>query len=825
MPIACDRRENSGTPRLRRTCARVARTAALLAIFAALGGLARADEPFAPTLDYHLEHARIELRFDVDQRKVMGEVTHTLAALRDGLRQLDFDSADLAISSVRVNGKTARFSTDSKKLHVDLERPSKSGEKYEVEIHYEGTPKKGLYFILPDKSNPSRPTEIWTQGESEDTRYYLPIYDYPNDRTTTETILTVPEAWETVSNGKFVSVSSAGQGMKTWTWRQSQPVSTYLISVVAGEFDKVKDTWHGIPVDYVVPRGGRDRIASTFEHTRDMLTFFSDRFGVPYPWDKYDQTMVDQFVESGMENVSATTLTTRGLLDPTLAKESLEGSDPLISHEMGHQWFGDLVTCKDWTNLWLNEGFATFLAQLWEEHQYGEDNADYSRWRTQADWRRQGRLYAVPIVNHEFKDSMDFAGNTYEKAGLVLEMLRERLGDAAFFRGLQRYLEANRLQNVVTADLAKALADSTHADLDRFFEQWIYGAGAPQFAVTSSYDAQAKKLNLIVKQTQKTGGRVGLFDVPVEIAIGSASGIKTFPIMVSKAEEAFSFPADTEPLLVLFDKGDKILKSIAFHKSPAQWIYQLQNAPDVPDRSDAAQALAEIKGDDSAIAALGDAAVKDRFWGVRVQALLALGRIGDAQAGQRVLAATANTEPWVRQTAVSQLGRFHNDPALAQRLADISRNDAAYGVRAAALLAYAQLKPAGGLALLEDAARTDSPDDVIRRAALRAMGNFGDDHSVQTLLSWSSQGKPIDVRDAAISSLARLDKKSETLESQLIAYLDDPDVDVRRSALLAVGDRGDSAAIAPLEAMLKSTNLPPGLAPFIERQLARLKQG
>ncbi len=833
MAITSGRRMNCGSLQPRLKLARCARAAGSPIGWGLIGvaligwialGVARADEPTAPALEYHLENARIELRFDVDQRKVIGQVTHTLAAINDGLRQLDFDSVDLSIASVTVNGKSAKFSTDSGKLHVELKRPAKSGEKYEVVIRYEAKPKKGLYFILPNKSNPNRPVEIWTQGESEDTRYYLPIYDYPNDRTTTDMILTVPDDWETVSNGKLVGVVNAGHGMKTWTWRQSLPVSTYLISLVAGQFDKQTDSWHGIPVDYLVPRGERDRIAPTFAHTRDMLTYFSDRFGVPYPWAKYDQTTVDQFVESGMENVSATTLTTRDLLLPALAKERLEGSDPLTSHELGHQWFGDLVTCNDWSNLWLNEGFATFLAQLWEEHEYGADNAAYSRWRDQAAWRRQTRLYTVPIVTTDFKDSMDFSGNIYGKAGLVLEMLREQMGDQTFFHGLQHYLEVNRLKTVVTADLVKALDDSSGTKVDDFFNQWIYGAGAPRFTVDSSYDAESKKLNLTVTQTQKTGGHVGLFNVPVEIAISTASGTKSFPITVSKEEETFSLPADSKPLLVLFDKGDKILKSDDFHKTTVQWIYQLQNAQDVPDRADAAQALAGIKGDDAVVAALGEAALHDPFWGVRNESLLALGRIGGHEAEQRILAATVNSEPWVREIAISQLGHFRDDSSLAPKLAEVFRSDSAFRVRSAALVAYGQLKPAGGLAFLQDGARMDSPDNVIRRAALRGMGALGDDMAVAALGTWSAQGQPVDVRDAAISSLAQLDKKNGAIESQLLGYVDDPEFDISLSALFALGQRGDPAAIAPLEAMLNRGDLPLGLAPYIQREITRLKR-
>jgi len=779
----------------------------LAALALTAGRAARADEPYARDRDYDLQNARIELRFDLDQRKLMGQVTHTLAMLRDDARRVDFDSVALTILSVRLDGKEAQFSTDSTKLHVDLPRPSKTGEKHEITIRYEGSPKKGLYFILPPKTPANQPKEIWTQGEAEETRYYIPIYDYPNDRTSIQMIATVPRDWVTVSNGKLESVTDAGEGLRTWTWRQSQPVSTYLISLIAGEFEESKQTWRNIPVDFRVPRGEGDRIEPTFARTRDMLAFFSDRLGVAYPWDKYDQTAVDQFGLGGMENVSATTITTRSLLHPKLATESLEGADTLISHEMSHQWFGDLVTCQDWGNLWLNEGFATFMAQLWEEHQYGADNAAYSRWRNQAAWFRQTRLFGVPIVTRDFRNSMDFAGNIYGKAGLVLEMLRERLGDEPFFRGLHEYLETNRLGNVVTADLVKALENSAHTSVDPFFEEWVYGAGAPRFAVSSTYDAAARQVKMEVKQTQEARGRVGLFSAPVEVAIATANGTKTFPITVSKADETFSFPAATQPLMVLFDKGDKILKSVEFRKSPEEWIYQLQHGEDVPDRADAAQALGEMKGNEPAIAALGVAAGHDRFWGVRVQALTALGKIGGPDAEKDVLPALADSEPWVREVAVDQLSRFSSDSSLDIRLTEISAKDSAYRVRAAALLALGQRKAPNAAATLEDAAHSDSPDDVIRRAALRAMGALGDNKGVPLLLEWSEQGKPVRVRSVAISSLGEIDKGNASIESGLIEQLQDPDPDVRQAVVFALGARGDAAAIAPLEALLKSGDL------------------
>jgi aminopeptidase N len=792
----------------------------LAAIFAAA---ARADRPYAPSRDYHLQNVRVSLRFDLDQRKVIGEVTHTLSPLRDGLTHLDFDCADLTISSARVNGKDTTFELRGDKLRVNLAQPAKAGEKLEVNLRYEGKPTSGLYFILPDKDDPGRPREIWTQGEAEDTHHYIPIYDYPNDRATSEMILTVPGDWLTVSNGKLVSVQDAAGGLKTWTWRQSLPVSTYLISFVAGEYKEKKDTWRNLPVEYYVPRGQEDTIDSTFSHTKQMLDFFSERFGVAYPWEKYSQAAVDDFVASGMENVSATTLAARDLVHADLAGEKAEAADGLLSHELTHQWFGDLVTCKDWTNTWLNEGFATFGANLWEEHYYGADAAAYRYWRDQNDWMPSKELFLIPIVTRDINDSVEYVGNVYDKAGWVLHMLREQLGDEAFFRALKRYLESNRLQNVVTADLVKAIEDSTGANVDRFFDKWVYGAGAPRFAVRSTYDSATKKVELNVKQTQKVEGRVGLFLAPVNVAITTSSGEKIFPVEVSKADETFSFSADGPPLMVLFDKGDKILKSVDFQKSPEEWIRQLETAQDVPDRADAAVALGNVKDNDAVTAALGVAARRDRFWGVRNEALRALGRINSPAARKEVLAALSNEQPWVRQVAVEQMGRFLNDDETGKRLQSIYKDDKAYSVRGAALQSMAQDKVSGTAALLERALTVSSPDDVLRRASLRAMGALGDGSVVPALIEWSSPGKPSSLRGIAISALGRVDLKNHDITARLISYLNEGSFDIRYATIFALGRRGDPTAIEPLEALLKTGQLSISVPHAVEGLIEQLK--
>jgi aminopeptidase N len=798
--------------------------ALFLAIVLHIGATAWADDPYARSRDYDLQNARIALCFDLERRKVMGEVTHTLAALRDGLPRLTFDSVALAILSVAVNGQPAKFETTATQLLVTLDRPAKLGERFEVSIRYEGRPRKGFYFVLPDKNYPDRPREVWTQGEAEDTRYYIPIYDYPNDRTSTEMILTVPRDWVTVSNGKLVGVTGTAGGMKTWHWKQSQPHSTYLISLVAGEFELMKETWRNIPVTYYVPRGSGDRVKPTFARTEKMLEFYADLLGVPYPWDQYAQTAVDDFVVGGMENTSATTLTTSVLVHPQLAGESLMGSDGVVSHEMAHQWFGDLVTCKDWANLWLNEGFATYFATLWEEHFYGADEAAYSLWRSRNGWMNSQRLYPVPIVTRNFTDATEYAGNLYTKAGWVLHMLRQQLGDAGFYAALKHYLQTYRGQNVVSADLAKAIEEATATNVDAFFDQWIYGAGAPRFEVRYAYDDAARHVKLEVKQTQKVEGRVGVFRAPVEIEITTTEGKKSLPVTITRASETYTFPVEGPPRLVLFDKGNKILKSVEFQKDPQEWIYQLKNAEAVPDRLDAARALSEVKNNEEVAAALGEAARRDAFWGVRVESLRALGRIGGPAAQKQILAALGDERPWVRQVVVELMGTFKDDATLADRLKTIFREDKAYRVRAEALASFARQKPSGGLALLQAAAATDSPDDRLRIAALRAMATLGDDQAVPVLLEWSATGKPFPVRAGAITSLGRLGRKNKAITQRLIAYLPENYRAVRSATISALGECGDPDAIAPLEALLKSGELSEGQEALARGVLDRLKQ-
>jgi len=799
---------------------------AVLSLFLVLLGaipLSHADEPFARSKDYDLEHSRIALSFDLDQKKVIGDVTHTLTILRD-TQSITFDSAGLQIQSVTLNEAAATFETSEDKLRVALPKPAKPGEKFTVEIKYQGKPAKGLFFVLPDKEYPNRPSQIWTQGESEDTHYYLPTYDYPNDRLTTETILIVPAGWLTVSNGKLISVTEAGGGLKTWTWRESQPSSTYLFSVVAGEFAEARDSWRNIPVTYYAPKDRADRLTVNYGRTPAMIDLFSKKLGVDYPWEKYAQSMVDDFVAGGMENSSATTNTSSSLRHAKLVPEYPEDEDPLISHELAHQWFGDLVTCKDWGHVWLNEGFATFMESVWTEAHFGKDFADYERWETSRRWFSMTGLYAKPIVRHDFDDSSEFDENVYAKGGWVLYMLRHQLGEDAFYAGLKHYLEVNRGKNVVTADLTKAIEEATHTNVDQFFSQWIYGAGAPKLDVSYTFDEARKQVILTVKQTQKREGYVGLFRFPVDVEITNSSGPKLYNLVVSKESESFSMPSETAPRMVLFDKGTQILKTVQFTKDKKEWLYQLKNASELADRADAAVALGKIKNDDEAAAALGEALRADKTDGVRITAAKALGELASIAASKQLLDALPYvTQPWVRYHIVDALGSFKDDAAIKTRLEAIARDDSSYRTRAAALQTVGRLKTSNAHDLLIAAVNCDSPDGFLRDAALRSFGSLGDDKAVPLLRDWAAPGKNMEAREAAIGSLARLQKDNKEITNQIAAYLSEPHFPIRLSAIFALGSRGDASAIPALEALLKSNDLSIEMVPMIKGQIERLK--
>ncbi|HYX25898.1 MAG TPA: M1 family metallopeptidase, partial [Thermoanaerobaculia bacterium] len=478
---------------------------------------------YMPARQYHLEHLKLDLAFDWDARSVAGTATETLTPLVPGLDSLVFHAAGLAVGKVRVNGAERPFSLDpqAQTLTVQLDRPAGPADRIEAAIDYAAHPQAGLYFVGPDKAYPAKPRQIYSQGESNLNRYWFPAWDYPNDRATTEVVATVKPPLEVVSNGKLVEVTDRPDGRRTWHWRMDFPHASYLLSVAIGDFAKVSDQWQGIPVDYYVPKGPKaeEEARRSFGRTPAVLDFYSKVTGRPYPYPKYAQTVVVDYMWGGMENISATTQTARTLHDARAEPDFT--SEGLVAHEAAHQWFGDLVTCQDWSNAWLNEGFADYFTALYLGSAHGEDELqaqldDYRRSYLREDANR----YRRPIVTRRYADAIAmFDSHTYAEGALVLRMAHFLLGDEGWWQGIHAYLDRNAGRTVVTSDLQEALEDATGASLGPLFEQYVYGAGHPELKVRWSWQTETKQVHLEFRQTQELSAETGLFSFPLEVAL------------------------------------------------------------------------------------------------------------------------------------------------------------------------------------------------------------------------------------------------------------------------------------------------------------------
>jgi aminopeptidase N len=769
----------------------------LLPLISALAQSPYNEKPsYGRSRDFDLQHLKLELAFDLGQRQILGAATLRLSPLAGDLHELSLDSAALSIDSVTVGGHTAPFHLAAEKLLIALERQAPAGSNLEVVVKYHAQPKRGLFFIFPDEFHPNRPRQIWANGDTAggNNRYWFPGYDFPNDKATTEMLVTVPTGWEAVSNGRLVAATpNPSAGTTTFHWSQEKPMASYLVSLVAGEFEKSEEKWR-VPVEYYVPRGKSEDIARTFGRTTKMLEFFSENIA-PYPWAKYAQAAVDTF-GGGMENTSATTLGASAILDARDFDDRRLGTDGLIAHEMAHQWFGDLVTCADWRHTWLNEGFATYFAALWQEHTEGRD---FFEWRQRAQERAiVGNPLKVAVVAQNGEDERSAYAFIYNKGGWVLHMVRGQLGDARFWKATQHYTRKFSFQTATTSDFVEAITEATGQDLEWLFDQYVYKPGHPDFDIAWDYDASSSLLHLSVKQKGTP------FRVPVEIEVLGDNSTRSFHFWTGAASEDFSFTVPDRPRTVLFDPRDLILKSIAFHKPAAEWIWQLEHAARVLNRAEAVEALAGISTPES-VAALERAGTGDKFYGIRADAANALGRIATEDTRAALLKILADPDLQVRAPAASALGALPKNEETVSRLIEIARSDRSFAVRQSALIAASRLKPEKGVALFTPFLEMDSPGQVLRAAATQSIGRLGGDNEIPLLLQLSRDTTSDRVRQSALQAFSNMGKGKTTVTDRLIEALEGPD---RQIAIAALAARKDTAAIPQLRRLADTEAIP-----------------
>ncbi len=763
-----------------------------------------ATMPGTATVD--IQHISLDLGLDMEAGRVAGTATITLTPIVEGVRTVALDAVDLTVHTVRHNNRPLSFDNDGRQLLVHFGRPRKPGRSIRVAIDYEANPRRGLYFNRPDADYPDRPWQVWSQGEDEDSRHWFPCYDYPNDRMTSDLKVTVPTPYFALSNGRLAHVEEGpATGTKTYHWKQEQPHPTYLITLVVGEFSEIEERMDGIPVQYYVPKGREEDAKRALDKTPDILRFFADRTGVPYPWNKYAQVTVADFIFGGMENTTAATLTDTILHDQRAHLDFT--AVPLVAHEAAHQWYGDLLTCRDWAHAWLNEGFATYFELLYKEHSEGVDEFVYARMQDAETYFAEDRgRYRRPIVCTTYELPINlFDRHLYEKGGLVLHMLRFILGDTLFFKAINWYTTKYRNQSVVTPDLQKAVEEATGRSLDWFFHQWVYSGGHPEFKVEYSWDGEAKVASLKVTQTQETDQLTPLFRTPVDIAIHTRrAGRQTFRVEVKEKEHTFHFPLAEKPLFVQFDPGNHILKSLDFKKPKEMLIAQLRNDEEASGRIEAAQGLQKEAAPD-AIAALKEALLNDPFWGVRAEVARALGNIRTEAALEELIEGCRISQPKARRVVAEALGEFKNERA-AQALIELLEGDESYYVAATAARSLGKTRSSQAFEALKRALERDSHNEVIRAGALEGMAELREERAVPVALEWTSRGRHQSVRAGAIAALEKLgselDSPKNQIRERLVELLDDPWLRVKTSAVSALSRMEDHRAITPLQRLV-----------------------
>jgi len=750
----------------------------------------------------HVKHMVLDLAFNWDEKWVGGDVTFTLTPLAEPLQTVILDSARLHIKKVTRGDAPLAFRLTGEQLLVDLGRSAAPGDEVTFTVSYEAHPGRGLFFVGPDRAYPGKPKMIYSQGEGEENHWWFPCYDYPNDRSTFEMYLTVPSGQTALGNGRLVEVKTYPGGAKrTFHYSQEIPAVSYLASVAVGEFDLVKDDYDGIPVEYYVPKGTpRETTLRSFGLTPDMLKFFSERIGVRYPYAKYAQSAVADFIYGGMENISATTQTLETLHPADLDKEA--SSVGLVAHELAHQWWGDYLTCRDWSHAWLNEGFATYFENLYKEHHDGADEFQYEMLNDARSYLKEdAEEYRRPIVESLYTDSMDlFDSHLYPKGGWTLHMLWGIVGEDLFWRAIHRYAEEHKAGIVVTDDLRRAFEEVTGQSLVWFFDEWYDHGGHPEYKVSQQWDEKAKVVRLNIDQKQAVDDLTPLFRMPVEVEFAGESATWNFKVMVARAAEEFSFPLPEPPLMTRFDAGYHILKTLEFERSLSELDYQLAHDPDVAGRIWAAEQLGSHALDRQAAEVLAGVLSKERFWGVRVEVAKNLGKLRLPESRDALIRALKDADTRVRAAVVEALGKFREDPKAAEAIRSAFRAEKNAYVRGSAAKAYAAARAPEAFGLLKEAASIPAYRDVIATNAYEGMENLADPRAIPILKEGARYGRPRRQREAAIKALGKLargDQKDDVVDF-LMEMLSDPWIFARDAAIEALGKAGDDKAIPAL---------------------------
>jgi aminopeptidase N len=716
---------------------------------------------------FDLLHQRLSISFDLDQRSMTGEVLTRLVVIEAPTDTIRLDASNLTIDAAAdARGRRLRFNADTAHVTVRLPRRAAPGDTVVFSLRYHGRPERGMYFV-------PRRRVMWTQGEAIETRSWVPTYDAPNDKTTWEFFVTADSGMKVLSNGRLVDVAKAPGGKQVWHWSQELPASTYLYSVVAGDFTVLHDNWRGIPVEYWVSPDTLNAGWRSFGETPAMIETYSRVLGVNYPWAKYDQAVIPDFTFGGMENVSATTQT--DLVLHSAGGEPESSARGLDAHELAHQWFGDLTTTATWAHIWLNEGITTYMESVHEEKSRGWEAAQWNWLNQQLQAMGADQNEARPLVKGEDPGqdpiNLFFSGHVYPKGAQVAHQLRRLLGDSIFWAGMKRFLTDNGFKPVETRDYAIAMEKASGQDLDWFFNQWAYGIGFPKVKVTRSWDAGRKLLGLTVDQTQAIDSTHPFFRFPTTVRIVTRDSVVRQNIMVTEQHQHFDIPLPAEPVTFRFDEGGWLLGTVTTDQSSAELAELARHDLEFAARF---WALSRLNGssDSAAQSARRFIALNDESPHMRQEAIRQLGRDSSAASRTIIRAALEDPSSGVRGQAIRTLAVTDTSGIQAIAVAMIQK-DPSYSVKQQALQVYdPSLAPEGNGLLLDLIAHGGSAG--VRTAAAARLNRKQDDAGAAALEAMTRTEEPRNIRQFALGQLAGRTDKSRAI-AVATRYLNDGD--------------------------------------------------
>lgn len=795
--------------------------------------------PPSPVADFL--HMRLGITIeDMNVPRFAAKQNLSLRALAKPVSEITLNAVAMNIISVVASRGSASFAHDGQKLRVTLDPALEPGEELTLTTSFEVTePQMGLHWTPETSEWPGRPAQLHTQGQPESNRYWFPIHDFPNDRLTTELVVTVPSSFIVSSNGRLVEQIKVIREMpapapggipdlrpfETFHWLQNKSHVPYLVTLVVGKFDIVDVTDNAaLPMPVYVPRGRAAEVAGTYGRTAQMVRLFEQRLSEPYPWDRYAQLVVHNFLAGGMENTSATTMYDTALI----AKDDLEDNDldSLIAHELAHQWFGNLITTSSWEHIWLNEGFATYMQAIWFEHRDGREGYETEVLRqfdsvvgadsgtAPASVGMASKVYTSPW------DTFRRAANPYSKGSSTLHMLRTKLGDQVFFASLAEYIDLHKNATVETPDFRKVLEARSGESLEQFFSQWTTRPGIPRLNIATAWDDATSTLTATVEQTQAIDGDNPAFEfvLPLFIAtdVAGASVIESIEVRGRSATKSFAL--SQKPRFVAIDHGRSVLAQFMITQDESDALAQLADAPTLFARVQAARTLGTMSGPVASEVLRRLASNTTQPNTLRVEAVRALAARGNS-ADVRALVSTP-IDRWAVRLAITEAlvsiaqreENKSNPQALAsigERLASLAETDESVRVRAASVRGIGTLGLVDQSRTVSRALTQESQHDQVRQAAIVATADLAGARAAALIVPFTRSGTISRTRPIAIDALARVASQDRDAAFEaMAAQARDRDVRTRRAAWRTLADLGDARAIELFDGLITDSRSP-----------------